>query len=256
MASQSKRRPVSAKIFSEAPLKEPKKKVTRVGGGSNLPLYKILKSCPIQKAIGLLRSTSFTDESKGEKPLFDPEVIKVARAMFSTNKTYRFVIHASVIFQTGAAGQSLFSFPWTPAISTFVEWNSLITLFDECKLMHNELQLVSIRLPTSTVPANVYIVAPDHAITTSVTASAATTLGYAESQTIQGYNMDNGSGRHIQRTNVSVERAWGSVLLPTSLTTDVGMNGSWYISGVNPGPNTTNEMHAAMYVTVKFRNRI
>jgi hypothetical protein len=97
--------------------------------------------CPVQIAIGsLLNTRVWTHRLQGDSKsefVFDADVLRLARGMFPSGKTYRFDMFATSSLGSTAAGALLNTIPISPAVVSYQEWPALSALFEEVVLVRS-----------------------------------------------------------------------------------------------------------------------
>jgi hypothetical protein len=183
---------------------------------------------------------------------YNADVLAMLRGMFPSDKSYRFQIHANATITSSGAGVVQNGSPASPNVATYSEWAALAALFDECKLVKSTLGVTSSGLLTKPIPL---WIAFDRVTSTGTGVGFGNVQRLAQSKAIQSNNMDRGSARHTQRVSISPLRLFATTLLPTSTSSDIGMNGQWDISGQDSTAISTIVCYLDIENVVVFRNR-
>jgi len=221
-------------------------------------LIKEIALCPIMSAIQSLynNSTKLVSETKlgtSVKIVFNPEVLTTLRGLFPSTRSYMFQIHTSSTISSSGAGVVSVASPANPAVVTYSEWAALAALFDECRLVKSSLGLTS-----SAFAANKAIplhIAFDHITSTAAGVGFGNVQRLAESVVINSLFMKGGSGRFRKKALIARTRLFATTTLPTSTTSDVGLNGQWDISGQDSTTNSVVVCYGDVENVVQFRNR-
>jgi hypothetical protein len=178
------------------------------------------------------------------------------RGLFRSDKGYKFQVHQNGTMTSSGAGVLAVSVPTNNTTGpTISEWAALAALFDECKLMHTQLGITTGFGPgTSAIPVACCI-AFDHANSSSSAPGFGNVQRLAESRFVALQYLDGGSGRHVQSARVSRSRLFGLTAAPTSTSSDVGMNGEWYVSSQDTTTVSTKLGWFDVESVVLFRNR-
>jgi hypothetical protein len=189
---------------------------------------------------------------------FNLEVLAVMRGLFRSDLGYRFQVHQSGTASTTAVGVLAVSVPINNTTGpTIAEWAALAALFDEVKAVKTRLGITSAysTLPPVTTKNIPYAIAFDHVNSSASAPGFGNVQRLAESKFVNATWMDAGSGRHIQTARISPTRLFGITSAPTSTSSDIGLNGEWYVVGQDTGNNSNLQFYFDVESVFLFRNR-
>jgi hypothetical protein len=216
----------------------------------------VLKPCPIRKAIDLLNATRFetvgVSDNKESSYLFDPDVLKLAKGLFSSSKKYNFQLHATnTVTSAVTTGIVAFSFALNPAVTSFSEWTALSALFDECKARSSRFSWVA---SGNVLPCAMFL-GFDQATTTGVAPGYGNVQRLAKSIVFNSNFCVGGSSHQEASSSICAGRVHAVMTTPISTTIDVGMNGQWDMVGQTTVTPSTIVGWTQLTAVVEFRCR-
>jgi hypothetical protein len=218
---------------------------------------------PVEKALSLLRATSFSDEKK--QPVFDADVLGAMRGMFAASKQYKFDLFANTSVGTGSSADILTTLSISPAVVSYSEWSLLAALFDEVKLVRAMLEFIpmvgsdgqSFTTSTSTkVMLSAMVCGANHDNISTLPASYAAVGRLAKSTTVVRCCGDR-SGAYTIFLSPSPGLGWARTATPAVLDPPAGCIGSFDLAS-DPSSNlstTTIYYKNILRLCVILRNR-
>jgi len=193
------------------------------------------------------------------------EILRTARGLFSSTKSYRFRLHTAANISSDSSGNLKGAVSCDPATSSFSEWSTLILLFDEAKMVGTKFDWVAFmsssgvneaaNATTSTTPhysagsAVAFGFRPDQIVTTP--------SSIVNVYRLPMYRLFNIYQPHVKASVKRLpSRSWSEVTTPSPLHPIGGCAGCWeYMSG-NTVNNSVQYATVFLQIDVIFRARI
>jgi len=193
------------------------------------------------------------------------EIIRTARGLFSSTKTYRFRMHSVSAISSDSSGNLKGTFSCDPATTTFSEWSTLILLFDEAKLLATSFHWVAFMSTSGVNEAT----NGTTSTTPHYSAGAAVAIGFRPDQIattpssitavfrLPAFKLFNIYQPHIKAVVRKLpSRTWSEVTTPSPLHPIGGMAGCWEYMAATTVNNSVQYCTQFLSVDVAFRSRI
>jgi hypothetical protein len=186
---------------------------------------------------------------------YAPEVVGVAKSLFSPSKTYMFRIHVNPSITASGAGALTATIGFVASATSAYEWSALASLFDECALRRYRLRVTSALGQVSTTIPVTLAVAYNPINVSTVPTNLASVSRFPKFKQVHTYLGDGGSGSWTFAGKSEHRGFAQTASTQYSITPPCGLLGSIDYTAYANGTNSAIYGNCLLSLDVCFRTR-